>query len=228
MTLIPGRPVVVSPHGGASNAPCPEGKRRGAVARCIQKLPRPRLSPKAVLFSAAVLTSVATTPATADVLTPEQRAQVDTVSACLSRVQGLSGRFVQVGPDGSRTNGEFHMHRPGELRLEDDPPGPRSIIVHRQAVMVVDRKLVTQDVYPLSQTPLRFLLADRVDLQSDLKVVEVSADDVAVILVIAVSGSSKLLIMVGAKDCLPKQWRLIDAAGSDMTGTVTTVDVKDP
>ncbi len=30
--------------------------------------------------------------------------------------------------------------------------------------MVRDRKLATQDLYPLSQTPLRFLLADQVDL----------------------------------------------------------------
>ena len=27
-----------------------------------------------------------------------------------------------------------------------------------------DRKLATQDIYPLSQTPLRYLLSDRIDL----------------------------------------------------------------
>ena len=40
-----------------------------------------------------------------------------------------------------------------------------------QSVVVRDRKLATQDLYPLSQTPLRFLLADRIDLLRDTNVV---------------------------------------------------------
>ena len=35
----------------------------------------------------------------------------------------------------------------------------------------------TQDVFPLSQTPLRFLLSDNVDLMSDTNLVAVYADD---------------------------------------------------
>ena len=47
-------------------------------------------------------------------------------------------------------------------------------------MVVRDRKLATQDLYPLSQTPLRFLLADRIDLLRDTNVVGVSADDMFV------------------------------------------------
>ncbi len=44
-------------------------------------------------------------------------------------------------------------------------------------MVVRDRKLATQDLYPLSQTPLRFLLADRIDLLRDTNVIAVHADD---------------------------------------------------
>ena len=39
-------------------------------------------------------------------------------------------------------------------------PSPIDLIADGQSVVVRDRKLATQDVYPLSQTPLRFLLSD--------------------------------------------------------------------
>ena len=41
---------------------------------------------------------------------------------------------------------------------------PIDIIADGSSVVVRDRNLATQDLYPLSQTPLRYLLADRIDL----------------------------------------------------------------
>ncbi len=93
-----------------------------------------------------------------------QRAQVDKVSAYLSSIPQLVGNFVQVGPDGSRVRGEFYMQKPGKIRFEYEPPSRIEIIADGQSVVVRDRKLATQDLYPLSQTPLRFLLSDRIDL----------------------------------------------------------------
>jgi outer membrane lipoprotein-sorting protein len=49
---------------------------------------------------------------------------------------------------------------------------------------VRDRKLATQDVYPLSQTPLRYLLNDRIDLLKDTNVVNISSDDTYVTITI--------------------------------------------
>jgi outer membrane lipoprotein-sorting protein len=99
-------------------------------------------------------------------------------------VQQLSGTFVQVGPDGSRLKGEFYIQKPGKVRFEYEPPSPIEIIADGSAVAVRDRKLATQDVYPLSQTPLRYLLADRIDLMRDTNVISVQADDVFVTVVI--------------------------------------------
>src|SRR5262245_16450693 len=94
-----------------------------------------------------------------------QRALVERVNAYLSNMQTLVGDFVQVGPDGARTEGQFYIQKPGKVRFEYKPPSRIDVIADGQSVVVRDRKLATQDLYPLSQTPLRFLLSDRIDLQ---------------------------------------------------------------
>jgi hypothetical protein len=47
-----------------------------------------------------------------------QKAQAARVSAYLSSLQTLVGNFVQVGPDGSKTKGEFYIQKPGKVRFE--------------------------------------------------------------------------------------------------------------
>ena len=160
--------------------------------------------------------------------TPAQRAQVDKVSAYLCSVQQMVGHFVQVAPDGSRSQGEFYVQKPGRIRFEYDAPSPIEIIADGQSLVVRDRKLATQDVYPLSQTPLRFLLADRIDLLRDTNVVAVRSDDVYVSVVIeerqALIGTSRLMMVLGVRDYQLKQWTVTDPQGYNTTVTVSQLD----
>lgn len=146
------------------------------------------------------------------------------VSAYLSSVQNLSGNFVQVGPDGKRTTGDFYIQKPGKVRFEYDDPNPIAMVADGSSVIVRDRRLATQDVYPLSQTPLRYLLADRIDLLRDTNVVGVSADDMFISVIIeekqALIGTSRLMLMIGAKDNQLKQWTVTDPQGYDTTVAV--------
>ena len=157
-----------------------------------------------------------------------QVAQVNKVSQYLSSVQQLRGNFVQVGPDGNRIRGEFYIQKPGKVRFEYDPPSPIEIIADGQSVVVRNSKLATQDLYPLSQTPLRFLLSDRIDLLRDTNVVGVRSDEAFVTVVIeekqALVGTSRLMMMVGAKDNQLKQWTVTDPQGFDTTVVVSNLD----
>ena len=161
-------------------------------------------------------------------LSPEQRGIVERVNNYLSTMQLLSGKFVQVGPDGRRTQGTFYISKPGKVRFEYDDPSPIELIADGQSVVVRDRNLATQDVYPLSQTPLRFLLADHVDLTKDTSLVAVYADDVFVTVVVeeknGVVGTSRLMIMFNAKDMQLKQWTVTDPQGYDTTVAVYNLD----
>ena len=172
--------------------------------------------------------AAAPTTTTTAAFNPTQRAQVDKVSQYLSSIQQLSGNFVQVGPDGARVRGEFYIQKPGKVRFEYDPPTPIEIVADGQSVVVRNSKLATQDLYPLSQTPLRFLLSDRIDLIRDTNVTSVRADDVFVTITIeekqALIGTSRLMMMVGAKDYQLKQWTVTDPQGYDTTVAVSNLD----
>jgi outer membrane lipoprotein-sorting protein len=161
-------------------------------------------------------------------LEPKQRALVDRVSAYLTRVQVMSGDFAQIGPDGRRSQGQFYVQKPGKIRFDYDSPSRIDIVADGSSVVVRDRKLATQDVYPLSQTPLRFLLADRIDLLKDATVTAVSADDTYVTVLVeekhAVIGTSKLMMMFGAKDFQLKQWIVTDPQGYDTTVALSNLD----
>jgi outer membrane lipoprotein-sorting protein len=157
-----------------------------------------------------------------------QKAQAAKVSTYLSSLQTLVGNFVQVGPDGSKTKGDFYIQKPGKVRFEYDDPSPIAIVADGSSLVVRDRKLATQDVYPLSQTPLRFLLSDRIDLLKDTNVVSVTADDLFISVTIeekqALIGTSRLMLMVGTKDGQLKQWTVTDPQGYDTTVAVYNLD----
>jgi outer membrane lipoprotein-sorting protein len=161
-------------------------------------------------------------------LDDKQRALVDKVSAYLSSVQTLVGDFVQVGPDGRRTEGQFFLQKPGRVRFAYNPPTPVDVIADGHSVVVRDRNLATQELYPLSQTPLRFLLSDHIDLMKDTSLVSVSADDVFVTVVVeerhVLTGTSRLMLMFGAKDMQLRQWTVTDPQGFDTTVAVYNLD----
>lgn len=160
-------------------------------------------------------------------LDPKQREIADKVSAYLSGIRTLVGNFVQVGADGSKTQGQIYLAKPGRVRFEYDDPSPIELIADGSSVVVRDRKLATQDLYPLSQTPLRFLLADRVDLVKETNVVGVYTDDVFTTVVIeeeALGGKHKLMLMFDAKTMVLKQWTITDPQGFDTTVAVYNLD----
>jgi len=165
---------------------------------------------------------------TAAALDASQRTALEKINAYFNSVTSLQGKFVQVGPDGKKTEGQFFMLKPGKIRFEYDPPSPIELISDGDAVAVRDRNLATQDIYPLSQTPLRFLLSDKLDLLKDANVVGVYGDELFMTVVIEektiVAGTHRLMIMFGAKDYQLKQWTVTDPQGYDTTVAVSNLD----
>src|SRR5437764_13139478 len=160
-------------------------------------------------------------PGTTTAFDAKQRALIDRVNVYLMSVQNLVGDFVQIGPDGRRSEGKIYLQKPGRVRFEYNPPSPIELVSDGNSLVVRDRKLETQDLYPLSQTPLRFLLADRIDLLKETNVVAVSADDTFVSLQIeekqTLGGTHKVLLMFSVKDMQLKQWNSPDPQGFDNT-----------
>ena len=213
-----------------------------AMPAVSQSTPAPKAAPKARDGGAQQATGATQAPPNPVIPNPNrnvpanifgtfdanQKAQAARVSSYLSSLQTLVGNFVQVGPDGSRTKGDFYIQKPGKVRFEYDDPSPIAIVADGSSLAVRDRKLATQDIYPLSQTPLRFLLSDRIDLLKDTNVVSVTADDTYISVTIeekqALIGTSRLMLMVGTKDGQLKQWTVTDPQGYDTTIAVYNLD----
>jgi len=159
-----------------------------------------------------------------------QRTLIERANNYLSGLSTLVGNFVQVGPDGSRTEGRFYLQKPGRVRFEYNPPSPMELIADGSQVAVRDRKLATQDLYPLSQTPLRFLVSDRIDLLKETKVVGATADDTFATIVIeekqTLGGTHRVMVMFGARDFQLRQWTITDPQGYDTTVALHNLDTK--
>jgi outer membrane lipoprotein-sorting protein len=212
MQVATSEPAPPAPTPAASNAPRPQS----------EPIPNPILPTLKKLFGGD------STAPKVQAFDANQRALADKVSTYLSSLQNLSGNFVQVGPDGSRTTGNFYLQKPGKIRFEYDDPSPIALVADGTSVIVRDRRLATQDVYPLSQTPLRYLLASKLDLLRDTNVTSISADELYISVTIeekqAVTGTSRLTLMIGAKDNKLKQWTVTDPQGYDTTVAVYNLD----
>lgn len=213
--------------GTARTAQSQPAKPPAAVAQPAEQRPA-AAGPKFALPSLGSLFGAKEAPAIT--LDAKQQQLVGRVSAYLSTVRMMSGDFVQVGPDGRKTEGQFYIQKPGRVRFEYQAPSPIELIADGQSVVVRDRKLATQDLYPLSQTPLRFLVADQIDLLRDTTVVGVTSDDVFNTVIIeekqVIGGTHRLMLMFGAKDLQLRQWTVTDPQGYDTTVSIYNVDSK--
>ncbi|HEV2955502.1 MAG TPA: outer membrane lipoprotein carrier protein LolA [Xanthobacteraceae bacterium] len=190
----------------------------------VPSLPKPP-SPAGLVEA---LTGILPKPGTSTAFDAKQRALIERVNAYLSSVQTMVGDFTQVAPDGARTAGKFYLQKPGRVRFEYNAPSPVELIADGQSMAVRDRKLVTQDLYPLSQTPLKFLLADRIDLMKDTDLVGVYSDNMFITMVIEqrqiIGGTYRLMLMFSTKNLELKQWTVTDPQGYDTTVAVFNLD----
>jgi outer membrane lipoprotein-sorting protein len=150
------------------------------------------------------------------------------VNAYFNGIRFMQGDFVQIGPDGRRTTGKLYLDKPGKIRFQYNPPSPVEVIADGQSVAVRDRRLNTQDIYPLSQTPLRFLLSDRVDILRDANVTSVTRDPDYVIVMLeerqALGGTNRLMVLFNASDMALRQWTVYDAQGYETSVALHNLD----
>ncbi|WP_043748672.1 outer-membrane lipoprotein carrier protein LolA [Methylobacterium nodulans] len=160
-----------------------------------------------------------TTPVAVDAGNPT--AVIERANAYFNGVSTLTGNFVQIGADGRKIGGKLYLAKPGRLRFDYDQPSPLEVVADGTSVAVRDRKLATQDLYFISQTPLKFLLRDRIDLARDLTVTDVSADPGGVRISLedrsTLGGTSRIVLLFDEAMKSLSQWRITDPQGYQTT-----------
>jgi outer membrane lipoprotein-sorting protein len=150
-------------------------------------------------------------------------------NAYFDGAQSMIADFVQVAPDGRRSVGKLYVQRPGHMLFRYAPPDRLEIVADGRSVAIRDQKLNTQDLYFIGQTPLKFLLADHIDIARDTKVTKVSSDPTGVSIVIedsaACGGSATITLVFDPGTFALKQWAVLDAQGLQTVVTLYNVDL---
>lgn len=142
-----------------------------------------------------------------------------------SSVKTMTGEFVQFGPKGEQTGGKFFLERPGKIRFNYEGPSNFQVISDGTSVVILNKKLRTSDLYPLSKTPLKLLLDTRIDLSGN-RVQSVKQEDDLTTIQLAdksVFGNSKITMMFDPKTYELRQWTITDAQGKDTTVMIFNV-----
>jgi outer membrane lipoprotein-sorting protein len=99
------------------------------------------------------------------------------------------------------------------------------VVSDGSTVLVRDRKLNTSDPYPISQTPLKFLLSSRIDLARDVNLKSVQADPDGVRITIedgtTLGGTSKITLSFDPALTTLTRWRVVDPQGYTTTVSLT-------
>jgi outer membrane lipoprotein-sorting protein len=128
----------------------------------------------------------------------------------------MEGEFIQVGPRGEQSEGIFVIDKPGKIRFHYRPPVKLDVISDGRSVAIRDNRANTQDLYPLSKTPLRYLLDDQIDLTSSAIVDQMREEADLISLDILEKGGlikGKLTLIFDRKTYELRQWIVTDAQG---------------
>jgi outer membrane lipoprotein-sorting protein len=193
------KPPPLPPHPVRPNAP------KTDAGKPIEIAPRP------------VVTAAAGPVEIAKVEALSNREIVERANAYFTNLTTLVADFTQVGGDGRRQGGTLYLQRPGKVRFEYDSPATLEVIADGSSVAVRDKKLATQDLYSISQTPLKFLLREQVNLGQDIAIRGITSDNDSVRVALedrsTLGGTSRITLYFDPKIETLTQWRIVDPQG---------------
>lgn len=166
----------------------------------------------------------------ADGATPLSGAEADEAlaraSEYLNGMRAVKGRFQQVNSDGSLSEGDFYLQRPGRVRFDYDEPSPLLIVADGRTVASIDSEMDTVDRTLLDETPLAYLLKANIDLADDGQVGGVARQDGLVLISLddpAGRVGGQLILIFAAPEYALREWVAVDDYGQQTRVILTDV-----
>ncbi|MBB4198662.1 outer membrane lipoprotein-sorting protein [Rhodoblastus sphagnicola] len=140
----------------------------------------------------------------------------------------MTADFVQTGQDGRRAEGKLYVVKPGRMRFEYAQPATMEIIADGVSVAIRDRKLKTQELYFIEQTPLKFLLKNDLRLKKDVKITDVALTKDKTVISLEDSttfgGTSTIRLSFDMKNFNLTQWAVKDPQGYETLVVLHNID----
>lgn len=178
-----------------------------------------RHSARWLLATAIVIAGVLQTSAQpAPILDEAAKADVARVERYLNELTTLDSRFVQFSAQGI-AEGRIILSRPGDMRIEYEPPVPVLMVASGFLLMYHDRDLIQTSYMPVSETPVAFLLEENIELSGDVTVTGFERGPASLRLTLiqteAADAGSITLTFEDAPLRLVK-WQVTDAQGNEV------------
>ena len=148
------------------------------------------------------------------------------ISQHFSSVPTMKGEFIQFGPNGEQTGGEFYIQRPGRIRLNYEDPSPLSVISNGRTLAVTNKKLKTRQFFPLRKTPLSLLLSERLNI-TDKSVLSVDAGEDVTRVILgdkSIFGESEITLLFDPNSYDLRQWTIKDTQGKETSVMIFNVE----
>lgn len=203
----------------AAESPAPDTPAEPPKVKEASAIPgAPPPMPVAVVAKAPAPPSIPATPAAA----------LDRINAYFNGMDQMTASFVQKNPNGQQAEGTLAVKRPGILHFAYGPPSTLEVVSDGRNVAIRDRRLGTNDVYPIGQTPLKFLLQEDVDLARDGMVRDVQVGHDGEVTVRfddrkTLGGTSRITLRFDARANALKQWTIIDGQGYETSVTLSNL-----
>ena len=134
----------------------------------------------------------------------------------IKNISTLQAEFTQISSDGSYAIGKLYFRRPFQMRLEYNVEKPFNLITTRNLLIVdePENKQITN--YPLSETPLTFLLEEDFSLTAnEFSTQSMIHNGLAEISLRKETGdrAGELILLFEPNQMNLRGWKIIDAMG---------------
>jgi outer membrane lipoprotein-sorting protein len=172
-------------------------------------------------------TSAVSTAAKSIVLNPEQTKSINKISDYMNSFKTLQGEFTQISPKGNVSKGVMFISKPGKLRFEYSPPNPFLLVSDGKWVTLKNRAKEKGDQFPLAATPLRLVVAPKVDLLKEANILGFEQADGITSVVLedrkGTIGGQLVLIFDETQNQL-QQWIIVDGKGRRTTVSLANLE----
>jgi outer membrane lipoprotein-sorting protein len=154
----------------------------------------------------------------APILDEAAKADVARLERYLNELTTLDSRFVQFSAQGI-AEGRIVLSRPGDMRIEYEPPVPVLMVASGFLLMYHDRDLIQTSYLPVGETPASFLLDEEIQLSDDVTITGFERGPASIRVTIieteAEDAGSVTLTFEDAPLRLVK-WQVTDAQGNEV------------
>ena len=180
-----------------------------------------------VFFASVIGTSAIAAAAKPISLTPDQAESINKISAYMNSFKTLQGDFTQISPKGNISKGVMFISKPGKLRFEYSPPNPFLLVSDGKWVTLKNRATEKGDQFPLAATPLRLVVAPKIDLLKEANILGFEQADGITSVILedrkGTIGGQLVLIFDEAQNQL-QQWIIVDGKGRRTTVSLANLE----